>query len=127
MDAYKNDEIRSLPEGSWPTRGQKCERCHACIPKFADLTPEAEASLRALAEQDPVAAMKELSSLTGCNLRWAKIWVLHPNGPQPKYRQDGPPCLYCGEVLRTAKAKQCLSCGMDWHDPNNVIRHEHKE
>jgi hypothetical protein len=30
-------------------------------------------------------------------------------------------CPYCGAELRSAKAKQCFDCGMDWHDPANVI------
>jgi hypothetical protein len=34
---------------------------------------------------------------------------------------DGPPCPYCGEPLRTARATQCRKCLMDWHDPDNVI------
>ena len=33
-----------------------------------------------------------------------------------------PPCHYCGELLKMNLAKQCLACGMDWHDPNNVRR-----
>ncbi len=38
-------------------------------------------------------------------------------------RQSAPiPCPHCGEPLRTPLAKQCLSCGMDWHDPANVVR-----
>ena len=36
-------------------------------------------------------------------------------------RTDGVPCPYCGELLRTAFAKQCRHCGMDWHDPANVV------
>ena len=36
-------------------------------------------------------------------------------------RADGVPCPYCGEPLRTAFAKQCRRCGMDWHDPTNVV------
>ena len=28
---------------------------------------------------------------------------------------DGIPCPECGCQLRTAKAKQCLHCGADWH------------
>jgi hypothetical protein len=36
-------------------------------------------------------------------------------------RADRVPCPYCGELLRTAFAKQCRSCGMDWHDPANVV------
>ncbi len=38
------------------------------------------------------------------------------------HRKPAPiPCPYCGAQLRTATAKQCRSCGMDWHDPKNVI------
>ena len=37
-------------------------------------------------------------------------------------RSSATPCPYCGQVLRTAKAKQCFTCGMDWRDPTNVIR-----
>ena len=36
-------------------------------------------------------------------------------------KADGGPCPYCGELLRTAFAKQCRHCGMDWHDPTNVV------
>lgn len=35
----------------------------------------------------------------------------------------GPPCPYCGRLLRNARAKQCLECSMDWHDPRNVVCH----
>ena len=35
----------------------------------------------------------------------------------------GPPCPHCGRLLRNEKAKQCFECGMDWHDPENVICH----
>jgi hypothetical protein len=38
-----------------------------------------------------------------------------------KGRAPGPPCPYCGAPLRTDKAKQCFNCGMDWHDPANVV------
>ena len=42
------------------------------------------------------------------------------NVPVPK---PTSPCPYCGSPLNTPLAKQCLSCHMDWHDPNNVIKH----
>ena len=32
------------------------------------------------------------------------------------------PCPYCGDPLPTAKAQQCFQCGMDWHDPTNIVR-----
>jgi hypothetical protein len=35
----------------------------------------------------------------------------------------GPPCPYCGRLLRSRRARQCLECSMDWHDPQNVICH----
>lgn len=31
-------------------------------------------------------------------------------------------CPYCEHELATNRAKQCLWCGMDWHDPSNVVR-----
>jgi hypothetical protein len=45
------------------------------------------------------------------------VTVKHPS----KQKADGVPCPYCGELLRTAFAKQCRRCGMDWHDPTNVV------
>jgi hypothetical protein len=36
-------------------------------------------------------------------------------------RANGAPCPSCGELLRTAHAKQCRRCGMDWHDPTNMV------
>lgn len=38
--------------------------------------------------------------------------------------QEPTPCPYCGEPLRTPKAKQCRFCRMDWHDPENVYRRD---
>lgn len=31
-------------------------------------------------------------------------------------------CPYCNSTLPTHLAKQCFKCGMDWHDPSNVVR-----
>ncbi len=42
------------------------------------------------------------------------------NAPVPK---STSPCPYCGYPLNTPLAKQCFFCHMDWHDPNNVIKH----
>src|SRR3954451_22770763 len=39
-------------------------------------------------------------------------------GPQ----RPGGPCPHCGVPLRTDRARQCFACGMDWHDPDHVVR-----
>ena len=37
-----------------------------------------------------------------------------------KGKQPGPPCPYCGEPLRTPRAKQCRKCRRDWHDSHGT-------
>ena len=32
------------------------------------------------------------------------------------------PCPYCGNEIVSNKARQCMDCGMDWHDPDNVVQ-----
>jgi hypothetical protein len=41
--------------------------------------------------------------------------------PASDERAGKAPCPYCGELLRTAFARQCRHCGMDWHDPDKVV------
>jgi hypothetical protein len=60
-------------------------------------------------------AVKELAFLTGASPRWAKIWVLHTG--KADVVGTTAPCPYCGKSLKTARAKQCPHCFMDWHDP----------
>jgi hypothetical protein len=38
----------------------------------------------------------------------------------PKY--EGV-CPYCGKSIRTVDAQQCRHCLMDWHDPDNPVKH----
>ena len=38
-------------------------------------------------------------------------------------RKLGPKCKNCGNRLFTADARQCLKCGMDWHNPQSVVFH----
>ena len=107
---FSSEDMSRISDDAWPNRGDYCEKCHTWIPRFADLTDKETARLRSLST---IQAMKEVRATTGCSLRWAKIWAMHPNGPEPKY--VGPPCPHCGEPLRTSKARQCFSCGADWH------------
>jgi hypothetical protein len=70
--------------------------------------------------------------------QWLEV---HPQGPRDKVvigvdgkaisiyfdissfygrrKEDRPtaPCPYCGQPLRTARAKQCRHCRREWHDP----------
>jgi hypothetical protein len=45
----------------------------------------------------------------------ASVW------PLPRPRVEQAPCPHCGALLRTARARQCFECGMDWHDQDNVV------
>jgi hypothetical protein len=107
------------PDG-FPEEGIRCERCGTRVPVFATLGAADERRVRELAAAgDSVAAMHELRRSTGCSERWAKIWVVHAV-PQPE--PDAVPCGWCGARLRSPAARQCLQCGMDWHDAANPRR-----
>ena len=76
---YTRHELAQLPDDSWPNRGDYCGKCQTWIPKFAEISGQEESRLRGLSKTQ---AMKEVSEKTGCTLRWAKIWAIHPNGPR---------------------------------------------
>src|SRR5262245_51056673 len=110
---YTRHELENIAESEFPARGEYCEGCKTLIPSFADVSTNDEHRIRAM--ESRVQQTIEVRRLTGCSIRWAKIWVVHPHGPQPKHGQNGPPCPECGLPLRTAKAMQCVECGADWH------------
>lgn len=119
--AYTFDEMMRLSVDALPNRGEVCPKCGACIPQFADLTEKDEARLRQLIlEHRKMMATHELRAITHCPLSFAKIWVLHSG------RVDAvgttAPCPYCGKPLKTALAKQCPHCNMDWHNPDKPKR-----
>lgn len=119
--AYTKYELIRLALGELPTRGPVCPKCGACIPQFTDLTEEDEARLRKLiCENRKMMAMHELRAITLCPVSWAKIWVLHSGRPDAVGTTT--PCPYCGKPLKTALAKQCPHCNMDWHDPKKPKR-----
>jgi hypothetical protein len=37
------------------------------------------------------------------------------NAPRPSQPKETRPCPECGEPLRSPQARQCFSCGADWH------------
>ncbi len=112
-DCYSKMEVKLFGD-EFPKKGEFCKKCKTYIPKFCDLTAEQENHLKELISKDEkILAVKQLVEYTGCSHRWAKIWVLHPNGPTPVL--SGPPCPHCGKPLRTSKAKQCPHCLKRWN------------
>lgn len=113
-DTYTRDEVDKAGD-CFPEKGTFCPKCKTYIPKFEDLTEEKESIVKdIMGRRGKAAAMSELRKLTGCSARWAKIWVVHPNGPTPLHQ--GPPCPFCGGALRTERAKQRPHCFKTWHN-----------
>jgi hypothetical protein len=121
-EPYSRSEIEAIfaknPYAK-PERGEYCPRCGCHIPEYSDLSKAVESNLRErLAEGTSVSVISnEFQEITGCPLRWFKIWLIHPDGPQPLgwSRLSSKPCPYCGKLLRTVQAQQCFNCGADWH------------
>jgi len=114
---YTNEELSGLSDRAFPARGIYCPKCRNFIPSFAAISPDKEKALRG----SGLASMAEIRKLTGCNLVFAKIWAIHPNGPHPV--RVGPPCPYCGRALFSEATRQCIQCGWDWHDPEKPVQH----
>jgi hypothetical protein len=118
---YYNRELPAVRD-EWPRMGRLCPHCNLRIPRFLDLAPETAAQARKLTRTSMVSAISLIHETTGCGIRWAQLWAEHPDGPRKPVPRKGPPCVYCGEPLVSEESKQCLECGMDWHDPGNVRR-----
>jgi len=118
---YTREEVLRY-SNELPQRGILCPKCGLRIPQFIDLTDADRTRIRLLASaQRPVMAMAELRSVTGCSIRWAKLWVGHLSSPEWDSEMTAP-CPYCGKPLRTPVAKQCRHCHMDWHDAGNQTK-----
>lgn len=118
---YTFEEASTFGHG-FPDRGIKCYKCKTLIPQFEAMdfekTEEWKSILKSKGDE---AADQYLMSLTGCNYRWAKIWRLHPNGPNAKTEKEasfepGTKCPFCGNPLRTKNAKQCPHCFKSWRN-----------
>ncbi|MGE0538485.1 MAG: hypothetical protein AB7O68_26215 [Pirellulales bacterium] len=82
------------------------------------VSDDLQAELRQLIEAGSrISAIKRLRDETGIGLQDAKAWVTRDSD----VRRPRAPCPYCGQPLRSMAAQQCLECGMDWHDPQNVV------
>lgn len=98
-----------------PTRGPVCPKCGAHIPQFVELNDSDRFRiLKLICENRNAMATQELVAATRCPISWAKIWVIHSG--RPDAIGTTAPCPYCGKQLKTALAKQCQHCNMDWHD-----------
>ena len=115
-DSYSRPEVLALGD-AFPTRGQLCHHCGLHIPEFAELNNAGRRRvLELIRDQRRIMAIRELQTITGCSLRWAKLWVHHAGRPLALH--PGPPCPFCGNPLKTSRAQLCLHCGQDWHgDP----------
>ena len=52
-------------------------------------------------------ALDQYFAITGFReSNWNAIW-------HHQLSDHGPPCRFCGKLLRTAKAKRCVECGKD--------------
>lgn len=117
---YTFEEATSYGDG-FPDRGIKCFQCNTLIPQFDVLdSAHLERWKSILNKEGHKEADEYLISITGCNQRWAKIWRLHPNGPEAKSEYEAKydvntACPFCCKPLRTAKAKQCPHCFQSWH------------
>lgn len=114
---YTNAELEALSDTALPERGVYCPKCRNFIPAFSVIDVKNELELR----KQGLAAMWEIHRLTGCNMRFAKIWAIHPHGPHPE--RQGTPCPYCGKPLFSDDTRQCIQCGWDWHDPAHPVQH----
>ena len=98
---------RLLPKETW----SRCYRCGAEIPEFEFFEPF-KSRLRDLTNKhDRIQIVKELRDESGCEFATAKQWVSHKTFELP----EATPCPYCGQPLRTARARQCRFCLRDWH------------
>jgi len=115
LESYTEEEVIKLGNEP-PVRGILCPRCKSHIPEFTNLTTEDAEAIRQLVRSGRLLEpMQELRRLTGCSLLWAKIWTLHPDGPDTLEDKKAP-CPFCGKPLRTERSKQCRHCKRDWHD-----------
>jgi hypothetical protein len=111
---YSRAEMRWIKGGA-PGRGQVCAECALHVPEFEELTETSRLELLKLIDKgERLRAMRRLLELTGCPLDWAKVWV-HHSGRAKTEDTSHPPCPFCGEPLRTPRARQCRHCGQDWH------------
>jgi hypothetical protein len=105
------DEQEALlfPETEWPT----CSRCHAKIPQFRLSSPLGDRLFTLLAQGRRTESVLVIRNESGCDKETAKTWVAHHG--LDCFSGETPVCPYCGNALRTPRAKQCRSCGRDWH------------
>lgn len=109
---YSRAEVVALGN-RFPRRGPLCHQCGLRIPEFAELTTTDRRRIVGLIRgQRAIMAVRELQTITGCSLRWAKVWVQHAG--RPNALRPGPPCPFCGEPLENSRAQRCPSCGRDW-------------
>ena len=105
-----------MPPTPYPKLDEKSRLCHRCgqeIPQFELSAKQRDRIMELMNQSRQMMAIAELRSAVGCSVDLAKLWVVHRGRPKPVY--PGPPCPFCGGLLRTSLAKQCPHCYKSWH------------
>ena len=141
-DEYRTHDALSLPPADLPaTRLDAIKRGCEQILQFRGLRPDrpvesigvegfyALLRLFHFRSEQQTALITEVADLVLDEMRMKHIvdgreltlYNMVTVGVPPDKAAAACPCPCCGESLRTAFAKQCRHCGMDWHDPDNVV------
>ena len=99
--AYTREELATIGE-TFPQKGEFCPHCKTHIPEFAELSLAQAEKIRQLPPMEQILAVRQA---TGCDIRWAKIWVHHPNGPNAHKSKNGFFTVLCGWNGKAAKER----------------------
>jgi hypothetical protein len=87
-----------------------CPQCRSLVLMLEDAGPDKRVEIAKLAHsRGPIAAIKRVRAVTGCDLAQAKATVLH-------ICAAGPSCHKCGSKLEagTLLCPQCFSVNLTW-------------
>jgi hypothetical protein len=87
----------------------ECGRCNQPAPRLKKVSLE---EIEKWARNSPAGAVGRLRQECGIRHETSKLAVHHALFCQALVKAT---CPYCGQTLRTDRAKQCRFCRADWH------------